>query len=108
MISLQIPHTMKISRSLGALVLSALTRCLRSLPCTCSLRPECDGSYDEELSYCSSYVDVSWTKRRIALANEVMFNKFEEFSIQGANSNQMSDFDRFAGVPVTICWCGWR
>ncbi|KAK9446800.1 Endonuclease/exonuclease/phosphatase [Limtongia smithiae] len=47
--------------------------------------------YDEEMSYYSTYAEVSWAKRRLEISNEVSFNKVGIFAIQGAYSNQMSD-----------------
>ncbi|KAK9446803.1 Endonuclease/exonuclease/phosphatase [Limtongia smithiae] len=57
--------------------------------------------YDSEMSYYSTYTEVSWAKRRLAISNEVLFNKVGIFSIQGAYSNQMADM-------ITLLGSQWK
>ncbi|KAK9380302.1 uncharacterized protein V2V93DRAFT_359814 [Kockiozyma suomiensis] len=54
---------------------------------------------DEDLtgSYYNDYKEVAWSTRRIALANEILFNKVQIFAAQGGLTRQISDLSTLLG-----------
>ncbi|KAK9459061.1 uncharacterized protein V1516DRAFT_629267 [Lipomyces oligophaga] len=52
---------------------------------------------DSEMNYYANYTQLAWSTRRIAVANEVLFNKVQVFAIQGVYTRQMTDLIELLG-----------